>query len=330
MLGTSTKLLQFRHEMFRRDRPDLLPYIKKHAKSSPNESQEVATLKIQIQELRDELDNKTNEMEELRLLVEEMAQFSLKSNNSSGCGNRIEPSPTKRPRLTSRDEAELKPESTPSSAQYIPVISVSSSIVSLKSEEKDNTMHESYLKQPKDAFDNVLNDNEHPSTLLLNDFSGVSCFEDFPDFCDPIGELEAIYREQPCVTELLDGKEYGDVTTTMEYCASTSTTILTTPLVTKLTTALSTLPEHLQQTFVNRFVSIVSDSDAFAKQTDSIVSLADLIAKSNSTKFADARKGSTTTDENTMILAAAALENYIKSSSQNPTTTTATTSMQTN
>mmetsp|Transcript_10399 Transcript_10399/g.20928 ORF Transcript_10399/g.20928 Transcript_10399/m.20928 type:complete len:465 (+) Transcript_10399:303-1697(+) len=251
---------RFRHEKFRRGRPDLLKEIKKTSHAVA-EKEDVDSLKKEVKELRSRLSDMSDDVTRLTSLVE-----TLMVNNSGGMslGHRGDPPIKNKKRRLSTDGLSVRREDnnivsdggrmTPTALEYQP-----GAMEPLKPQDRQRDMSMSSLAS-LGSLDQAVTDG------LLNDY-----LVDLDEIMNAENEHQAQQLGAAVPDMAVSHQEPSTPT-------SGSSLSIKPELVKKLHDALALLPPALQETFVERLVNCIVAPNRFSDHVEAVSTLAERAA----------------------------------------------------
>lgn len=265
-----SKYWKFRHEKFRRGRPDLLTEIRKTNHTETVDKNHVEFLKNEVKLLKSRMASMSLEMERMASLVANVMENQHLQNKSS-CIQAVEPATKKRKVSTSP-----LPLSIPSNPIDKPG--------SLDLENLDDiSVDLNMFAPPPTVPPTPIAGSRQPSVSSFTSTDQEILSSLFAlDSSDNITKMKQ--EESSLQNYRFPEKRnavIGDTSTDAAAEGHDSTQMA------KLRTALSVLPKDLQEIFVDRFVAFVVDPVSFKKQVDAISSLAVAAATEASNRVAD-------------------------------------------
>jgi hypothetical protein len=267
---------KFRHEKFRRGRPDLLSEIRKSNHTEAADKQEVDTLKAQVKELKFKLTNMSNDMEKLAALVgnmmknQQLLQTDLYTQEGSSKKRRVAPGPvvpTTVPSATLHD----------TDFQPMAVMSLPDASTAIDSDlfVMDDDIFK--LDQASVPFlppaEKVGTRQESIATLTSSDediLTSLFALEPSSEE-DDIDIVEEEF-DLPDVTVSLPTTDY-------DYVKKPAYKEPDAELVAKLRESLSNLPKNMQELFVERLVATIAHPEGFKNQVEAVNALASAAAE---------------------------------------------------
>mmetsp|Transcript_36207 Transcript_36207/g.55605 ORF Transcript_36207/g.55605 Transcript_36207/m.55605 type:complete len:457 (-) Transcript_36207:1043-2413(-) len=288
-----SKYWRFRHDKFRRGRPDLLTEIKKANQQDTPDKQEVDALKTEVKELKTKISSMSKDIEKLTAMVEKFMSFEQPA-------PLMEDASTKKRKLM-----DATPLSAPSSA-YFPQVQTSAAPQHLSPALPDPALasDSDLFMEEVEALSNSTVDMRkealaiEPLTGTGRSISSTSIDPDFfldlfPDQVesDDLGSLvnvDIAAKGYPALPE------------------KGSTTLKNTNQTQNLEDALNMLPKKIQTLFVERLVATISNPEAYNAQMEAITALAKAAVEDAQRSGLEATQGSQKTVGDVPIEVAAA------------------------
>jgi HSF-type DNA-binding len=264
---------KFRHEKFRRGRPDLLSEIRKSNHTEAAEKQEVDALKAQVKELKFKLANMSNDMEKLAALVgnmmknQQLLQTDQYPQEGSSKKRRVAPAtvlPTAVPSATLDDTFQ------PMAVTSLPDTSTAmDSDLFVMDDDNFKLDHASVPFFP--PAEKVESRQESIATLTSTD----------EDILTSLFALEPSSEEDD-IDIVEEDFDLPDVTVslpTSDYVKKPAYKEPDAELVAKLRESLSNLPKNMQELFVERLVATIAHPEGFKNQVEAVNALASAAAE---------------------------------------------------
>jgi len=290
MTDEEAKYWRFRHDSFRRGRPDLLTEIKKASQTDVPDRQEVDTLKNEVKELRSRLASMTGDIERLTSLLHGVTGVdpNIGTSHSSPAEKKRKISTVGPPimplQVNSMHSDHLLPDNNDmllDDSQTLPKY-VPGSIAPLKPNNQ--------------RFDTIGSVNSTDQGFLDDLFGQFDPNEDLA-FLD-----HAVPDEHPSLDPLAKERQ----------------PLLKPELVKKMHDSLATLPPHMQELFVERLVQTIHHPESFQHQVDAVTTLAGAAVEEAKKRIQQQSDGSLennkdepTKDDMTVPLAAATLGAFL-------------------
>lgn len=261
-----SKFWKFRHEKFQRGRPDLLTEIRKSNHTEAADKQEVEHLKNEVTDLKQRCANMSQEMEKMASLVANIMQnqhFQQPNGMQAAKRRKLQASPVK---------------SSSSDLLNDPImpIPVSSNMLNksqsvLEAELLGNANNKMPLTLDTPATTAQAQPPGPPRNGNLRNPS-VSSFTSTDE--EILSSLFALESSDD-VNVVKEGRPKNLQNFQFpEKKGTTSSSETEGDLMKKLRTAISVLPENLQEMFVDRIVTFMTNPESFKKQVDAISNLA--------------------------------------------------------
>lgn len=260
-----SKYWKFRHEKFQRGRPDLLTEIRKSNHTEAADKQEVEILKNEVNELKQRCANMSQEMEKMASLVANVMQNQHLQPNGVP--------PTKKRKMQAPPP--LKPTSSDILSDPMMPLPVSSSLMKDQSSLEADLLGTNINMALNLDFP-ATHKQTQPQAQSRNGLrnTSVSSFSSTDEeILSSLFALESsddvnVVRENKQPSNLQnfqfpDKKQGGSSSGDPESA-----------LMKKLRTAISVLPQNLQEMFVDRIVTFMTNPESFKKQVDAVSSLA--------------------------------------------------------
>ncbi|CAB9510440.1 Heat stress transcription factor [Seminavis robusta] len=249
----ASKYWKFRHDLFQRNRPDLLVEIKKSNHNENADKQDVESLKNEIKQLKSRMTSMSREMEKMASLVASVMQNQQHLNQQQQPPPAPESNPAKKRKLT----ASPLPVSIGSNAfggdfDSLDDISVDLDLVPIPEKIAPSSMSSMGRNPSVSSFTST--DEDILSSLFALDSS------DNVDYVQQKQNQKSLQNYQFPAKGASKKDEPENAPDPV--------------LMTKLRNALSVLPKNMQQMFVDRIVAFAVDPDAFKKQVEAVASLA--------------------------------------------------------
>lgn len=281
----SSKWWRFKHENFRRGRPDLLKEIRKANQVNVADQQEVDELKKEVIHLR-------TEMSKLSAVVHQMSGMMRQM---TGCDFSVEAQPPSKKRKI-KIEADSVESSIPienGSMQPLeghhPEISLLDPMVS----DADLLVEDFHLDyQPGSVLPTQKVQRTRSADIVESMFDFVN--EDAPT-CSNVDPINTGSVLQP---DSVDSST--DYNRSVSFGEDSQPGQLDPKLVAKLNNAVSMLPKSLQESFVERIVENIASPDAYLKHVDavSVLATAAAIEAQNQTNISNAQADTPTEGDN--------------------------------
>jgi hypothetical protein len=292
-----SKYWRFRHDKFQRGRPDLLVEIRKSNHNESADKQEVDQLRLEVGMLRDRLSQVNGDMERLTNLVGTlMQQQQLQPQQPS-----LMPDPSSKKRKLLHEP--LAPiQSMPDMPVY-PEKSLKPLSVSSGDDLERNILVDELIRG--DNLDSFFPGSIRPAPAGgRNESAGFSPFTSQDE--EMLTSLFALDSNDEI--NILENGDHPDMATSMVSKPSAVGNV-DPALVEKLRDALSKLPQRMQETYVERMVTLVADPDAFQLQINAVTSLAGAAAEEAKVRLAGT--GINPADSQSIQLAASIFGAYL-------------------
>ncbi len=253
-----SKFWRFRHEKFQRGRPDLLTEIRKSNHQEVPDKQEVDALKSEVKDLRSRLARATNDIAQLRSIVEGLVKSSQM--------DRSVYTPVAEPMPKKRKYDPLPPTVQSNLLDTVVPIHVSSA-----------------LPDVPDSADALVKDVASADDIAYSLFpNGVPPPASRVGRTDTFGSLAS--SDEDILASLFDDeftKILPDVPVSVDtpYDTVKSSSEPRPCLVQELRDALSTLPPSMQELFVERLVATIADPENFKRQIEAVTELVESAAE---------------------------------------------------